>query len=255
VYILTYGGGMVSGDIVSIEVETQQNVNLMLLTQGSTKIYKRKNREHTQNQETIHSVGTQQRLNAHIQKNSMLLQLPEPTTCFHAADYSQRQKFSLENDTSSVVILDWFTSGRMSRGERWEFASYESGIDLLVGEKLIFRDVVFLKNDFENKDVNEIHRRLEPYECFATLVIYGPKTISITNRVLNEYDKIVVGKTNRIIDLTWSASALCFEREKVNGVVIKIAGITTEMVRNFLVHVALKGLDEIIGENLFERAL
>ncbi|CAG8712638.1 2499_t:CDS:1, partial [Acaulospora morrowiae] len=268
VYILTYGGGIVSGDRICVEVETQQNINLMLLTQGSTKIYKQKRQEYTKNQEINCPLGTQQRLNAYIQKNSMLLQLPEPTTCFRAADYSQRQIFSLEDETSSVVVLDWFTSGRMSRGERWEFSRYESGVDLLVGEKLIFRDVILLKNETDLGDhvplteekekqvsgMNDIHRRLEPYECFATLVIYGPRMIPITNRVLNEYEKIVIGKMNEVIDLTWSSSALYMEK-KVNGVVIKVAGVTTEMVRNFLIKVALKGLNEIVGENLFERAL
>ena len=42
VYIITYGGGMVSGDSVSLSVESHPNVNLMLLTQGSTKIYKQR---------------------------------------------------------------------------------------------------------------------------------------------------------------------------------------------------------------------
>jgi len=35
----------------------------------------------------------------------------------------------------------------MSRGERWDFLKYDSGIDLILGDKLIFRDVVLLKND------------------------------------------------------------------------------------------------------------
>ncbi|CAG8542955.1 5377_t:CDS:2 [Diversispora eburnea] len=117
--------------------------------------------------------------------NSMLLQLPGPTTCFQSADYSQYQKFKLEDDTSSLIVLDWFTSGRMSRGERWEFVNYKSGIDILIGDE----------------------------------------------------------------------EKLIFQKEKRNGVVIKIAGITTELVKNFLIENALKGLDCIIDDNLFERAL
>ncbi|RHZ47785.1 hypothetical protein Glove_567g17 [Diversispora epigaea] len=207
---------------------------------------------------------TQQNLVAFIQKNSMLLQLPGPTTCFRSADYSQYQKFKLEDDTSSLIVLDWFTSGRMSRGERWEFANYKSGIDILIGdeEKLIFRDVVLLKNDESkqynnnNNNNNILMNQLEPYDCFATLIIYGPKVIPLIDHILNEFNKIVINKTNKIIDLTWSVSSLCSrEKEKENGVVIKIAGITTEMVKNFLIENALKGLDCIIDDDLFERAL
>ncbi|CAG8630480.1 10813_t:CDS:1 [Cetraspora pellucida] len=274
VYFLSYGGGMVSGDSICIDIETFQNVNLMLLTQGSTKIYKQRAQK-----ESIHdsseclqaepknlSSVTRQSLNAYVHESSLLLQLPEPTTCFRDAEYVQSQIFSLENG-ASVVILDWFTSGRMSRGERWEFARYESGVNLLIGGKLVLRDVVLLQNGdynnncasfMKNKDennINNLNRRLEPYECFATLVIYGPKVISLTNHIMDEFDKIVVDKMDKIADLIWSASALRIEEKTNRGVVIKVAGVTTEIVRSFLVGVALKGLNEIIGENLFERAL
>ncbi|RIB05285.1 UreD urease accessory protein [Gigaspora rosea] len=263
VYFLSYGGGLVSGDSICVDVEIFQNVNLMLLTQGSTKIYKQRAQKECVNDsndglqtepKNLSSI-TRQSLNAYVHESSILLQLPEPTTCFRDAEYIQSQTFSLENN-ASVVILDWFTSGRMSRGERWEFARYESGVNLLVGGKLIFRDVVLLQNENEGENnISNINSRLKPYECFATLVIYGPKVISLTNHLMNEFDKIVVDKMDKIADLIWSASALHMEEENVRGVVIKVAGITTEIVRRFLVGVALKGLDEVIGENLFERAL
>ncbi|CAG8633583.1 7473_t:CDS:2 [Diversispora eburnea] len=73
-------------------------------------------------------------MESHLQQHSQqgyefnFLQLPGPTTCFQSADYSQYQKFKLEDDISSLIVLDWFTSGRMSRGERWEFANYKSGM-------------------------------------------------------------------------------------------------------------------------------
>jgi len=256
-YIITYGGGMVSGDSVFLSVEIHPNVNLMLLTQGSTKIYKQRpgkmfvNNNILQNCEELKS-STLQKHNASIHKNSLLLQLPEPTTCFRDADFTQRQLFTLQDVTSSVVILDWFTCGRMSRGERWDFFKYDSGIDLILGDKLIFRDVVLLKNDNQN---NILKKRLEPYECYATLVLYGPKIIPLINFIIEEFSKIVIGKINKMPELVWSASILSEKQNIINGVVVKIAGITTELVRNFLVKVALKDLEDIIGENLFERAL
>ncbi|CAG8819764.1 8864_t:CDS:1, partial [Racocetra fulgida] len=123
--------------------------------------------------------------------------------------------------------------------------------------KLVLRDVVLLQNGnnnnncdsfTKNKDennINNLNRRLEPYECFATLVIYGPKVISLTNHIMDEFDKIVVDKIDKITDLIWSASALRIEEKDVKGVVIKVAGVTTEIVRSFLVGVALKGLNDI----------
>ncbi|CAG8812879.1 6691_t:CDS:1, partial [Racocetra fulgida] len=91
---------------------------------GSTKIYKQRARKECANDGSDYlqadpknlSSVTRQSLNAHVHESSLLLQLPEPTTCFRDAEYVQSQTFSLENG-ASVVILDWFTSGRMSRGE------------------------------------------------------------------------------------------------------------------------------------------
>ncbi len=257
-YIITYGGGMVSGDSVFLSVEIHPNVNLMLLTQGSTKIYKQRpgkmfvNNNILQNDEEIKSSeGTKQKINAFIHKNSLLLQLPELTTCFRDADFTQRQLFTLQDITSSVIILDWFTCGRMSRGERWDFLKYDSGIDLILDDKLIFRDVVLLKNDQNNI----LKKRLDPYECYATLILYGPKVIPLINSIMEEFNKIVIDKISKMPKLIWSASILGEKQDIINGVVVKIAGITTELVRNFLIKVVLKGLEDIVGENLFERTL
>ncbi|CAB4425280.1 unnamed protein product [Rhizophagus irregularis] len=218
-YIITYGGGMVSGDSVFLSVEIHPNVNLMLLTQGSTKIYKQRpgkmfvNNNILQNGEGLKiSEGTRQKLNSFIHKNALLLQLPDPTTCFRDADFTQRQVFTLQDVTSSVIILDWFTCGRMSRGERWDFFKYDS-------------------------------------------VLYGPKVIPLINFIIEEFNKIVIGKIDKMPELVWSASILNEKQSIINGVVVKVAGITTELVRNFLVKFALKDLKDIIGENLFERAL
>ncbi|CAJ0749827.1 16239_t:CDS:2, partial [Entrophospora sp. SA101] len=208
IYILTYGGGMVSGDKIFINIECHENVNLMLLTQGSTKIYKKRQISDQFNNNNDNGLETTQNLNVIVQKNSFVLQLPEPTTCFYDSEFVQHQKYSLENHTSSVIILDWFTSGRMSRGE-------------------------------------------QPYNCFATLVLYGPKVTLLINNIVEEFDKIVVGKASKMPDLIWSSSGLDTKQHNdgeisdLKGLVLKVAGVTTEIVKNFLIEVALKDLDEL----------
>nr|CAG8632304.1 10011_t:CDS:2 [Entrophospora candida] len=209
IYILTYGGGMVSGDKIFINIECHENVNLMLLTQGSTKIYKKRQISDQFNNNNDNGLETTQNLNVIVQKNSFVLQLPEPTTCFCDSEFVQHQKYSLENHTSSVIILDWFTSGRMSRGE----------------------------------------------------LLYGPKVTLLINNIVEEFDKIVVGKASKMPDLIWSSSGLDTKQHNdgeisdLKGLVLKVAGVTTEIVKNFLIEVALKDLDELVGDNLFKRAL
>src|SRR5271155_276471 len=40
VFLLTYGGGLVGGDQVKLDVELEPDTRLVLVTQGSTKIFK-----------------------------------------------------------------------------------------------------------------------------------------------------------------------------------------------------------------------
>lgn len=51
--------------------------------------------------------------------------IPDPVTCFSTARYSQKQVFRVVSD-SSLVIVDWITSGRHESGEKWDFDFYKS---------------------------------------------------------------------------------------------------------------------------------
>ncbi|CAG8626902.1 10171_t:CDS:1 [Paraglomus brasilianum] len=277
VYLLSYGGGLVSGDSITIDIECHPGVNLMLLTQGSTKVFKRRPRtvrsdamKDMKDVKDVKQKRTEQRLNVKVYSNALIMQLPEPTTCFRGADYKQRQVFRLEDDTASAMILDWFTSGRMSRGERWEFMRYESGIDLLVGENMVFRDVVLLHDQHKNGHENEldlsstknmdVKTMLHPYECFATLLLYGPRVFPLAEDILGEFKKITLHKSSKLMGLLWSVSVIyrretAGTEESMRGIVVKVAGTTTEMVRNFLNNVCLRGLDDLVGENLFARGI
>ena len=54
--------------------------------------------------------------------SAMMALMPQPLTCFKGAHFTQRQEFHLAADgSSSLVVVDWCTSGRMGRGEKWEF--------------------------------------------------------------------------------------------------------------------------------------
>ncbi|KAK4348059.1 hypothetical protein RND71_034398 [Anisodus tanguticus] len=46
-------------------------------------------------------------------------------TCFSTAKYSQRQVFKVISDLS-LLLVDWITSGRHERGEKWDFELYKS---------------------------------------------------------------------------------------------------------------------------------
>src|ERR1700709_1845522 len=59
VFLLTYGGGLVGGDKINLEVGLQDATRLVLLTQGSTKIFKSAERSVISGQTLNVRIGSQ----------------------------------------------------------------------------------------------------------------------------------------------------------------------------------------------------
>ena len=64
-------------------------------------------------------------------------------TCFRDASYNQIQTFDLTG-TATVVVLDWITSGRKTRGEDWAFSRYYSANEITVNGKEVAKDILLL---------------------------------------------------------------------------------------------------------------
>ncbi|KAH9486620.1 Urease accessory protein D [Psilocybe cubensis] len=265
VYLLSYGGGLVSGDQVDLRVEITGG-SLMLLSQGSTKVFKSRpgKRLASVKSDRIHSSllphdsaatpSTRQNLEFHLAPMSTLFLLPEPVTCFRDASYNQIQRFYLQED-SSAVILDWITSGRMSVGEEWVFSRYHSLNEIFLGGKRVAKDVMLL--DIEDTGVHDVHiphrplrDRLQPYSCYAMLILYGPQMQSVIADITAKYNNISVFKTRQPDTLIWSLSPV---DSKKRGAVVRVAGLETEMVKEWLKQ-TLAGFEDVVGKDLYRRA-
>ncbi|XP_020626273.1 urease accessory protein D-like [Orbicella faveolata] len=131
-YIITFGGGLVEGDNVAVDVKVGENCTVVVTTQASTKVYN-----------SEEGLATQQGLRGLVADGGLLAVLPDPVVCFKNAIYDQKQDFELTSN-GSVVILDWFTAGRMALGEVWDMTSYKSHNRIFVDGKLVFGDSVCL---------------------------------------------------------------------------------------------------------------
>ena len=164
VYTSTYGGGLVAGDDVSLNVSVDKGAALVLRTQAPTKVYHR----HA-------GRGASQSLHATVADGATLAVLPDPVTCYADADYTQDQRFEL-NGGASLILLDAFTAGRAARGESWAFQRYRScNVVLLNGREIAF-------------DAVSLDRTLGPvagpltvgrFTVFATLLLVGPAAAAV----------------------------------------------------------------------------
>ncbi|TFY82824.1 hypothetical protein EWM64_g1192 [Hericium alpestre] len=256
-YMISYGGGLVGGDHIELSVDVGAATRLVLLSQGSTKVFKTRPGRRAATPARASSPGwhddavTTQRLDAQIADTGALFLLPDPVTCFRHAAYRQVQTFRLTGN-ASIVLLDWLTSGRRALGEEWAFSQYYSLNELFVDGKRIARDAQLLEGDPVNiapLPERSLRDRMGPYSCYANVLLYGPSAEGVINDLDARYRAISVFKRAEPMDVLWSLSPLTGDA----GRVLRVAGKETEDVKVWL-RDALRGLENVIGMDVYRKA-
>jgi urease accessory protein len=64
------------------------------------------------------------------------------------------------------------------------------------------------------------------------------------------FDRLSIGQVKRPKELIWSLSRL---RHVENGILLRVAGETTEIVKNFLKKEALLNIETVIGTGMYDK--
>jgi urease accessory protein len=182
--MVTYGGGLCGGDRCGLRCDVKAGATCVLATQSSTKIFKRRPRPGVmQPADTAGAAWcdvTSQKMSARVGAGAMLAVLPEPVACFKDANFLQEQVFEVEVG-GTLVMLDWFTSGRRANGESWEFSSYNSVNCVRMRGTTVFHDNVLLANN----ELASVAERMGRAHIMGTLVMVGPRVASVVRMLLN----------------------------------------------------------------------
>ncbi|CAA9959725.1 hypothetical protein PTMSG1_03134 [Pyrenophora teres f. maculata] len=183
VFLLTYGGGIVAGDSIDLEVKLDSNTRLILLTQGSTKIFK------TPNPELV----SRQHMTVNLKHHAALMYIPDPVQPFAHTAFSQSQTYCLEKEQGSLCVCDWVTSGRSARGENWDMYGYKSRNEVWTRDdagkkRLLLRDNLIL--DKHGETGMPLSARMDNYSVFGTLIVRGPVFSSLSNFFLDEFEAL-----------------------------------------------------------------
>lgn len=116
IFVSNYGGGLVDGDSIKMNVECLAGSRLYLGTQSSTKVYKGNGKGGCV-QETI---GT-------IHANAMAVVCPDPVVPFAGSAFRQIQSWEVHPD-SDLILFDWLQPGRSARGEVFAYDRLRSEI-------------------------------------------------------------------------------------------------------------------------------
>lgn len=171
-YTSSFGGGLVAGDQTRLHVRLGEGSVCHVGTQASTKVY-RNPKGLPCGHETLAEVGA----------GATLVFCAEPVQAFAGSRYRQRQRFELAED-SSLVLLDWFTSGRPARGERWGWEHFESRNEVAVAGVRVFADAALLRP--AEGPLGAAHR-LGRHNCVAMLACAGPAAEPVARLIMERF--------------------------------------------------------------------
>jgi urease accessory protein len=227
-YASSFGGGLVAGDQTRLKLQIHKNARCFFGTQASTKVYRNAG---------LRPCGHVTA--ATLAENSLLVFAPDPVQPFAGSSYSQRQEFELAAG-AGLVLVDWFSSGRAARGERWVFSRFQSRNDVFISGKRIFLDSILLDPSGASPASAHIAGR---FNCFAMLLLAGEPLKNAGAELLAKISTLPVKRT---APLVCSASAI------EHGVVLRVAGEEVEAVGREL-HQHLNFVRELLGDDPWAR--
>lgn len=196
IYLLTYGGGLVAGDAINLAIQLAPTTRLILLTQGSTKIFKSPSL----------STVSEQSLIVDLEPGSALCYLPDPVQPFEGSCFVQEQIYNIihpeeGSTTASLCVLDWVSQGRAARGENWRIWKYGSRNEVYLTpdptqdtpakkKRLLLRDNVVLEDSTSAAIAASLPgfaSRLDNLGVFGTLILYGPSLSTLATYFMDEF--------------------------------------------------------------------
>lgn len=210
VYMSSYGGGLVPGDVTSLDVRVRRGASLHLTSLESTKVYKNPS-----------GLPCSQYLRANVEQDSTLILTPDIVSCFAASSYQQHNNIWL-HETGNLALIDWMNCGRYRCGERFEFNRYYSGLTVKRGSRYVLREAI----EIEPKRGMLTSFHAGKYNCIGSLLLVGPAFAEIGSHLLSLERDQAIAKC----DAT-SLSIPVPLREQMPGVFIRALSKETEQMR------------------------
>jgi urease accessory protein len=201
---------MVAGDNIEIEIKVDTGAICFFGSQASNKVYR-----------NPQGLSCTHRLSASVAERALFVLAPDPVQCFAEASYEQKQSFHLA-EGANLVLVDWLSAGRLSRGERWSFNRYVSRNEVFRGERRALLDAI----DLDARTVSLTNRfGVGRFNCFATAVILGPMVNPFAQELVSRIasEPITPGPS-----LLVSASPIS------DGALLRVAGMSIEEVGHAL---------------------
>ncbi len=185
--MIGFGGGIVSGDHVKLDVNVGEQAALLITSQSTSKAFRSvTGRPVSEIQTTVK-----------VQSGALMVWSPQPTQCFKQSNLSQgvhvileryaetttttRQpdsNVSIMENHPSLVLLDWYTGGRRNIDDGgWQLdclktvttVSYSTNAEDEIGKDCIFRDASMVSGS------TSLQRHMGLFQVVAMMILIGPR--------------------------------------------------------------------------------
>ena len=136
-------------------------------------------------------------LHATVSRQASLVVVQQPTTCFAQAKCQQSVSVQLEDASSSLCLVDWYTAGRgHAQDGNWQFDSFQNEVVVSMGgdmcdagsnndfgargADIIYRDAISLRGG------DELSRQMRGFNTIATVLLCGPRLSTTVGRLLDD---------------------------------------------------------------------
>lgn len=159
IQLSSYGGGILQGDEVGLDIHCGSRTGLLLKSQANTHVYRNDNRK-----EAV------QQLQADCEESSTVRILPEPVVMHAGADFRQEQEWDI-SETTDLVLADWMQSGRSESREQFAFKSYASRTRVSIGDRPVLEENFVCR---PGEDDIRSPAAFGPYDLMLNIYLLGP---------------------------------------------------------------------------------
>jgi urease accessory protein len=104
----------------------------------------------------------------------------DPCIPFSTSSFQQSVNVSIEPD-ASVILVDWFGAGRLSRGERWDFDHLQSQTTLsrTGAEPFLVESTLLNPINYRSRDPFGFRE----FNAFCSVILHGPEAVPVIHQL------------------------------------------------------------------------
>lgn len=202
--------GIMDGDLQEYEFTLDEGAKFEFISQSYEKIHR------------MLSGKASRTTKIDIKKNACFYYNPLPTQPFKDSAFESVVHVQLEDSSSSFIMKEIITGGRVSRGECFDYTFYHNLVEVCMGDTIIYRD-----NTRFNPSIMDLHSlgMHEGYTHMGTLLLFHVnKTSAWCKEVQTYLDSLpsIEGGVTRINPTSYAIRVLGYQGEKLEQVLNKI---------------------------------